>query len=225
MIQKRLFATVVLAVWSAALVSARAEDRPIRVACIGDSITYAASTGAREKTSYPAQLQGMLGAGYEVKNFGVSGATMLKKGNHPYWGLPAFKDAQAFEPDIVVIKLGSNDSKPVNWNAEAYESDYREMVDMLLALPSRPTVLLCRPVPAFSQAFGISNDVILNEIIPIVGRIAEEKRLDVVDAYNALLRYGRTFPDGIHPNEEGCKVLAQTVAESVKAAAVVRHAR
>jgi lysophospholipase L1-like esterase len=220
---KRFLAFTALAAWSAAFVWANAEDRPVRVACIGDSITFAASSGDRSKTPYPAQLQELLGAGFEVKNFGVSGATMLKSGNLPYWGLSAFEDAKAFEPDVVVIKLGTNDSKPNNWNAEAYERDYREMVGTLQALPSHPTVLLCRPVPAFSDAFGISNEVIVNEIVPIVGRIAADENLTVIDAYNALLDHGDTFPDGIHPNERGCRVVAETVAEAVRNVAKVRH--
>jgi lysophospholipase L1-like esterase len=212
-----------LAVWFAAIAAVNAEDRPVRVACIGDSITYSAFTGERAETSYPAQLQKKLGAEFEVRNYGISGATMLKSGKLPYWGLSAFKDAQAFEPDIVVIKLGTNDSKPENWNAEAYERDYREMVDGLQALPSKPAVIVCRPVPAFTGKFGISNEVVLNEIIPIVDRIASEKKLTVVDAYNALLGHGDTFPDGIHPNDVGCGFLADAIAPAVREAAKSRH--
>ncbi len=203
------------------LVSARAmgEDRPLRVACIGDSITNAASSGAREKTSYPAQMQGMLGAGYDVKNFGVGGATMLRKSEKPYWTLKEYAEAKAFAPDIVVIKLGSNDSKPQHWDREAYERDYRDMVAEVAALPSRPRIILCRPVPAFSESFKIRNSVIFGDIIPIIDKISSEFRLPVVDAYNALREYGHTFPDGIHPNEEGCKVLAGVVAEMVRTVA------
>ncbi len=219
MVARRVALVCGLAMLVGALSPVWAEDRPVRVACIGDSITYAAAGGDRATTPYPAQLQSMLGAGFEVKNFGVSGATMLKTGNLPYWGLPAFADAQAFAPDIVTIKLGTNDSKPPNWNAEAYERDYREMVKQVQALPSHPTVILIRPVPAFSEAFGISNAVIVNEIIPIVDRIASENQLTVVDAYNALLEYGDTFPDGIHPNTEGCKRVAEAIVPAVQAAA------
>jgi lysophospholipase L1-like esterase len=219
MINRRFVMFTALAVWSAAFVSANAQDRPVRVACIGDSITYSAFTGKREETAYPSQLGNVLGAGFEVRNFGVSGATMLKAGNLPYWGLPAFKDAQAFEPDIVVIKLGTNDSKPENWNAANYERDYREMVDTLQALPSNPTVIVCRPVPAFTDKFGISNEVVLNQIVPIVDRIAADEKLAVVDTYNALLAHGDTFPDGIHPNDVGCKYLAEAVRPAVREAA------
>jgi len=201
-----------------------AEDHPVRVACIGDSITNAASSGAREKTAYPAQMQAMLGAGYVVKNYGVGGATMLKKSERPYWGLKEYGEAKAFAPDIVVIKLGSNDSKPQHWDKVAYEADYRAMVEELQALPSRPRLILVRSVPAFSEQFKIRNTVILGEIIPVVDKIAIEKQLPVVDAYNRLRDYGSTFPDGIHPNEAGCKVLAEAIAEEVReTAAGLKH--
>jgi len=64
------------------LMTARAAE-PIKIACVGDSITQGA--GAKSGQSYPAQLQALLGDGYKVGNFGVSGRTLLKKGDFPYW--------------------------------------------------------------------------------------------------------------------------------------------
>ena len=89
-------------------------DSKTRVACVGDSITYGAGVAGRESNSYPAVLGKLLGDKYEVKNFGVSGATLLKKGDNPYWRQGAFKKATDFKPNIVVIKLGTNDTKPQN---------------------------------------------------------------------------------------------------------------
>ena len=91
------------------------KEDAIRVACIGNSITDGFGIDMRAKYGYPAQLQGILGDGYWVKNFGVSARTMLNKGDFPYMNEMAWKDALAFKPDIVVIKLGTNDSKPQNW--------------------------------------------------------------------------------------------------------------
>src|SRR3712207_5545352 len=82
-----------------------------RVACVGDSITYGAGVSGREKNSYPAVLGQWLGTKWDVRNFGVSGATLLKKGNRPYWKQQKFADALQFKPDVVIIKLGTNDSK------------------------------------------------------------------------------------------------------------------
>jgi len=209
--------SILLGLTSAA---AQAPKPPVKVACIGDSITFAAASGRREETSYPAQLQTLLGKGYEVRNYGVSGATMLRASERPYWNQKQYAEAKEFLPEIIVIKLGTNDSKPQHWNAEAYARDYRDMVEELAALPSNPRIILCRPVPAFSENFKIRNSVIVGEIIPAVDAIALEKRVPVVDAYNALLDHGTDFPDGIHPDAVGCNLLAKAVAEVVKAPAV-----
>ena len=102
----------------------------VRVACVGDSITYGAGVANRGKNNYPKVLGGLLGAGYESRNFGVSGATLLKKGDLPYWRTGAFKAATEFKPHIVIIKLGTNDSKPQNWKHRAqYAVDLAALVD------------------------------------------------------------------------------------------------
>ena len=95
-------------------VSLRAEINnldPIKIACVGNSITFGSGIANREKNAYPQQLQAMLGMKYEVRNFGVSSRTLLKKGDHPYWETEAYNTALLFKPDIVYIKLGTNDSK------------------------------------------------------------------------------------------------------------------
>src|ERR1043165_8271897 len=79
---------------------------PIRVACVGDSITYGYGIKDREHDSYPAQLGSLLGKKWEVQNFGVNGATALKKGTRSYSEQKSFQDALLFKPDVVVIQLG-----------------------------------------------------------------------------------------------------------------------
>ena len=126
--------------------SSYADTTPIRVACVGDSITYGACVADREKNCYPAVLGGLMGEKYDVRNFGVSGATLLKKGDHPWWNVDAFKNATAFNPNVVVIKLGSNDTKPQNWKfKDEFAPDYKDMIDQFKKLPSSPRIFICRP--------------------------------------------------------------------------------
>ena len=61
------------------------QTNPIKVACIGDSVTYGSGIEDRDNNSYPAQLQKMLGDEYVVGNFGKPGATLLVKGHRPYF--------------------------------------------------------------------------------------------------------------------------------------------
>ena len=87
----------------------------VKVACVGNSVTYGYLVPDREKNCYPARLSQMLGEGYEVRNFGKSGATLLNKGHRPYMKQPEFQEALKFAPDWVVIHLGLNDTDPRNW--------------------------------------------------------------------------------------------------------------
>ena len=51
----------------------------VKVACVGNSITYGIGVSDPDKESYPARLQQMLGEGYTVERFGKPGATLLNK--------------------------------------------------------------------------------------------------------------------------------------------------
>ncbi|MDC0497388.1 GDSL-type esterase/lipase family protein [bacterium] len=193
-------------------------DEPIRVACVGDSITYGASIKGRANNCYPAQLQRLLGKAYEVQNFGVNGATLLKKGNNPYWRTKRFKPAHAFNPDIVVIKLGSNDSKPDNWrHKDNFVDDYVALIESFRALPSKPVVYICKPVPAFPPGNSkITDPIVRGEVIPLIQEVAEKAKVEVIDLYVALSDRADLFPDKVHPNAKGAGVIAQTIFTYVK---------
>jgi len=187
-----------------------------RVACIGDSITYGSGISDRARDSYPAQLEQILkqyDTAWEVDNFGVSGATLLTNGDLPYIRQSAYSSALASNPDIVIIKLGTNDSKPQNWmHRDEYISDYSAMIDAFRALPSGPEVWICKPVPAFYVNFAISPTVIHDEILPMIDEIAALKGTPVFDLYTALEDHGDLFPDGIHPNVAGAGLMAEFIA-------------
>lgn len=189
----------------------------IRVACIGNSITYGAGIEHRDSLSYPAQMQRILGNKWEVRNFGVSGSTLLRKGNKPYWKQSALTDALNFNPDVVIIKLGTNDSKPYNWiYKNEYEANYLSLIDTLLALPSQPRILLCLPVPAYAERWGIRDSIIRVDVIPMIKKIAKQKHLKTIDLYKALSKHADLFPDKIHPNYAGAEIIARTVSKSIK---------
>ena len=186
----------------------RAGRPPLRLACVGDSITL--GSGAASGRSYPSQLQELLGSDWQVGNFGVSGRTLLRKGDAPYWNEGAFKKAQDFNPDVVVIMLGTNDTKPQNWaHKDEFEADYRDLVKTFQALKSSPRVYVCRPVPVPEPGnFGI-NEAALQEQIPIVDRLAAELQTGVIDMHAALQAKPRLLPDRVHPDTEGAGEMAE----------------
>lgn len=187
---------------------------PVRVACIGDSITQ--GSGAEPGKSYPSQLQEMLGASWKVGNFGVGGRTLLKKGDHPYWKEKAYQDALEFKPDVVVIMLGTNDSKPQNWKFEAeFIPDYKELVKSFQALESKPRVYVCRPCPVPEPGnFGI-NETAVKEEIKRLDAMAAEMKLGVIDMHAALADKPHLLPDRVHPNTEGAAEMAKTVVTAL----------
>ena len=194
------------------------ETDKTRVACVGDSITYGARVEQRKQNCYPAKLQGLLGDKYQVKNFGVSGSTMLKNGNKPYWKQKAFANAKKFKPDIVLIKLGTNDAKPRNWKLkDEYGSDYREMIKAFRAANQDCKIYLCLPTYVAGEGnFEITQKIVKDEVIPIVRAVAKETDLPVIDLYAALDGKDALIPDKVHPNAEGAAILAKTIFAAVK---------
>ena len=207
----------------------------IRVACIGNSITDGHGIDMRTTYGYPALLQKKLGKDYWVKNFGVSARTMLNKGDFPYMNELAWQDALAFKPDVVVIKLGTNDSKPENWQ---YGSEFRQDLEQMITtlrpdlvqpakkakkdkkaavVEAKPRILLCTPIPAFKSTWNINDSVIVNAIIPIQQEVAKKYGLQVVDLHTLYANDGdKMLDDGIHPDGKGADRLAEIIAEALK---------
>lgn len=215
--------------------NARNTPKPgaIKVACIGNSITDGHGIEMAPQYGYPALLQKKLGDGYWVKNFGVSSRTLLNKGDFPYMNEMAWKDALAFKPDIVVIKLGTNDSKPQNWQHSAeFKHDMLQMITSLrpnivpqskkkarkkaVTDTGSPKIFICTPIPAFKSSWDINETIIKNEIIPIEQEVAREYGLQVIDLHT-LFADGEELvqPDGIHPNEKGVQRMAEAVAAAI----------
>ena len=206
----------------------------IKVACIGNSITDGHGIEMAPAYGYPAQLQKILGKDYWVKNFGVSARTMLNKGDYPYMNEMAWKDAVAFKPDIVIIKLGTNDSKPENWQYGAeFKQDLQQMITTLrpdLAQPIKkkknkkatvqpvgPQIFLCTPIPAFKSTWNINDSVIVNNIIPIQQEVAKEYGLQVIDLHTLFANDGdKMLDDGIHPDDKGARRMAEIIADIIK---------
>jgi lysophospholipase L1-like esterase len=197
-------------------IAVAATAQPIKVACIGDSITEGAGVDNPTVNAYPVVLGRLLGTNYQTRNFGVSGRTLLRKGDYPYWKEAAFRNATNYAPDIVTIKLGTNDSKPQNWRYKnEFATDLADMLDLFANLPSHPKIIVCLPVPAYGINFDINPSIIKNEIIPILKQIAREKHAMTVDLYTALSGRPDLFPDLIHPNAAGSAIIARTLHGAV----------
>ena len=183
--------------------------RSIRVACVGDSITQGVKLP--QGMTYPEQLQKMLGSPWIVKNFGKSGRTLLKQGDHPYSNESIYQDALQFAPDVVIIKLGTNDTKPQNWKHIAdFKKDYRALVESFRSLPGKPRIYICTPCPVVGAgSFDITNAGVAEEV-GWVKELAAELHVGLVDMNAAFAGKSELLPDKVHPNAEGATLLAGT---------------
>ena len=187
---------------------------PVKVACIGDSITQ--GSGAAEGKSYPSQLQAFCGDDWKIGNFGVSGRTLLKNGDLPYWKESAYQEALKFEPNVVIIMLGTNDTKPQNWKFEKeFITDYTALVKSFESLPSKPRIYLCRPCPVPEPGnFGI-NETNIKEQIRRINKLVKELNLGLIDMHKALEDQPELLPDRVHPNTEGAREMAKAAFKAL----------
>lgn len=187
------------------------------IAAVGDSNTYGAGVlfASRTQNSYPDQLQKLLGQDYQVLNYGLNGRTLLSSGDTPYDKNKFWSLSHDVKPDVVLIMLGTNDTKPQNWNAEAYEQQLADMVASYTGLPNHPDVYLLTPPAAWANTFGIDPDIVQNGVVPIVERVAAQQNLPVIDIFAATQGKQQLFKDGVHPDAAGYGIIARTVADAL----------
>lgn len=189
------------------------EGKALKVACIGDSITVGGGVTDRENDSYPGVLRQLLNGKATVNNYGMNSRTVLKKGDYPYMESSVYTNSIAWEPDIVIIMLGTNDSKAANWvYKDEFVSDYTELIQSYKSLSSEPMVFINTPPTAYmDHETSVNNTVLTNEVVPAVKQAAEENGCEIIDVNSATKNMAQLFPDKVHPNEEGAKIIANTV--------------
>ena len=191
----------------------------IKVACIGNSVTYGYGHKEPAKTSYPTQLQQLLGEGYEVRNFGHSGATLLSKGHRPYINLPEYKAALEFAPDIAVIHLGLNDTDPRNWPnyRDEFYDDYINIIEALREANPEVEVYVCQMTPIFHwhRRFKSGTRDWYHQIQELIPEIAEYDMFELIDLSRYLYNRPDLMPDALHPDAEGAGIIARQVYSAI----------
>jgi lysophospholipase L1-like esterase len=192
----------------------------VHVACVGDSITAGYGLADPGRYSYPAQLQSLLGSGFVVGNYGRSGATALKRSDNTYWNSSQYRASLRSQPDLVVIMLGTNDSKSWNWNAAKFNTDYRALIAQYQGLSTSPRVYICLIPPVYvPNPFGTSFDpaFIQNVVLPAIRNIAAQTGVTLIDNNTPLQNHPEYFSDGVHPTEQGANVIANGVFNALLA--------
>lgn len=192
-----------------------AQTSPIKVACIGNSVTYGYLLNNPAKESYPSVLQNLLGDKFVVNNFGLSGATLLRNGHNPYHKTKPFAAALDFRPDIAIIHLGLNDTDPRNWPEfrNEFAPDYARLIDTLRKQNPEVKIYICRLTPIFNEhpRFKSGTRDWYWQIQDLIPKIALANNTKLIDLNAPLYNRPDLFPDNLHPDKEGAKIIAQTV--------------
>ena len=213
-----LFLLTTSPVWGAH--KKKVEERPLRVACVGNSVTFGYGLQHRDRDAYPVRLQQMLDSTFgvnrfEVGNFGRSGATLLYNGHRPYIKTEEFQQALAFKADWVVIHLGLNDTDPRDWPdwKEEFIPNYRALIDSFRLVNPEARILICKMTPIFDRhsRFQSGTRDWHAQIQQAIGQVAQGAGVQLVDLYTPLHCRPDLFPDALHPNPEGAMILARTI--------------
>lgn len=207
-------------------INKRAKKDQCRVACVGDSITYGCCVKNWPKNNYPTVLGKMMGQEYCVNNYGYSGRTMMRSGDFPYTEKAIFRKSLNFEPEIVIVKFGTNDAKTHNWKGkEVFKTEYRLFLSNYQQLKSKPDIYLCTPATAYYLNNSVDGKIVGNVIIPkqnleeaveAVKELGQELNIPVIDIHSFTKEHREWFAEGLHPNALGAKMLAEEIYRNLR---------
>jgi len=186
----------------------------IKVGCVGDSNTYGAEASDRTKYAWPVQIRSMLGEKYETKNFGVNSALMMNDKNDAWKNKTAYSDNKSYDPDIIVIALGTNDSKDGYWDAEKFKNSYVDLINEFKGYSAGPQIYMAIPIKAYSSTWAINDQTIREKVTPTMQEISKEMGLPLIDLYAVTTDIANLMAsDGIHPKDGGLTIMARKIAD------------
>ena len=196
----------------------------------GDSITYGHGVENWKQNNYPAQLQQILGGKYNVANFGSSGSCVNPNGDQPYVRREVFQASLDYDADIIVFMLGTNDSKPENWvDMDTFMAEYTSLIYNYMQGKKIPQLYIGLCAEAYytddaDQSTGIAGFDIQPAIVDeIASTLASDLSTSgvtisgIIDIHTLTEAHPEWFEaDGIHPNADGAKAIAEAVAEVIQ---------
>lgn len=214
--------TITIALAAALLCACAAgkKPEPVSVAMIGDSIFYGTWVPNGENETIEASMQTLLPEESAVYNFGVSGAALQDEADQPYTAELEYQESLASGSDWYIIMLGTNDTKRQNWNPERFAAEYRTFMKKYIDRSDTGHVYAVIPPFVFEDPythgynFFIMPDAI-SQLPQIIMEAAEELGIEVIDLYTLTKDHPEWFWDGVHPNAEGNRAIADVIVNTV----------
>ena len=192
-------------------------DRPLKVACAGDSLTRGRDNGNTEADTYPFQLGQLLGGDFGVYNFGVNAVTAMRDLPLSYVDRQEFQESLNVEPDIYLLMLGTNDSRYWEEHAPRYPASLRWIINEVQSLASSPRIILAIPPWVKYNIRGIRNNIISNNVRVEIERVAREFNLHVVDMQEVTVNQNEYLvQDGLHYNQKGYGAIAEVWRQAIE---------
>ena len=191
----------------------------VKIACIGDSVTYGSKLRNRIKECYPECLQALLGRKYRTMNFGLSGATINPNGDIPYISSIEYKKSLDFKPDLVIMQFGGNDSKKHNYKGtELFKNEYLKLMNSYKLINKDVLFIIILPVPIYHELWGVQTKILNGEITITLEDIILDNNIPFVDPKPSFSNRMELYDvDEIHPNKDGAQILAELVLkEAIK---------
>ena len=195
-------------------------DGKIKIACLGDSITYGLGVVSNRDNAWVSLLVDRLGNNYKTINYGLTGRTLLSSGDMPYMKEKLAKRFWNRKENIIILMLGTNDTKEINWDYDKYNEEYRELLDKILDKKSDSKIYIMIPPQIYINKPGKTDpnrDNLENGVVPIIRKIEKDyKDIEVIDLYSYTLDHKDWFTDNLHPNKEGNKEIANEISRIIK---------
>ena len=204
----------------------------IRVACVGDSITYGTNSSDPSMQSYPVYLQRMLGYRYYVEKYGAPSHSLIETDTPSFLKHNYFKQSAAMKPDVVIVMLGTNDCRTQKWEDSAYKNwndparkeaflaSGQKLVDAYRNAKANVQIIFatCPTVPQDEWLNTDWTSRIRRYGNPAICTVAETNNCPVIDIYTYSTKHPEMFEggDGLHPQNEQYEILAKGVYELSK---------
>lgn len=190
--------------------AASAAATKTKVACIGDSLTRGYLL--EDAQSYPAQLQQLLGAQYEVRNFGHTSSYVIDDGPVEYRNTEDYSAAIRYDADILIFMFGSNDVGAYNFTPLYFQNQYRELIDSFRQTKKNPKIYLIIAPDSHDLHFGL-----IQQTIQPVMSLGQQLPATVINPYYLFLGHPEDYlSDGLHLTGTAYGKLAQLVLRAMQ---------